>query len=313
MASEIPQKPDGTNTAVGDPPSEAISRFLTLDTIAKVVTIGIVPAAIGALHRVIAFALSGQVPVSVAVDLSAPKLGLLGLGLVVPGIILALAFALYFRLPARVPKPRIPTRVRARLVRWLSPHWAKARPHLKRALARPWVALAFAVIVTGIVLGFVFWYAIPTAWSLLTEANGPGSLLTVIVSGVLIPYGFALSLGPTAVPFRRFVIPAAAIIVVVAVSSSIGPTTAGTFVATLEFTNEAGMRNGTFSVLGEVDDATWLLRCSDPTARVTRIPTSSILTVRVAPFGPMPSVPTVAESERTGLWVAGFQQGCPSR
>jgi hypothetical protein len=263
-----------------------------VDAVAKVVALGVVPALVGALHRAIAFFLSGRVPAEVGVDLSVPQLALLGFALTLPGVVVGSAFVLYFRTPPKAPTPQLQEWARHRLGPFVVAHSKTVQ------------ILVFALMVTLVVFGM------PPVWSALITSNGPGTLLSNLVGFGVIAWGLRLGRAGPTVSFRRLLPLLGVMTVAVAGTSTIGPTTAGTLIGDLHLAPESNLPDGKYTILGETDTETWLLSCVAG-ASVVRVPTTSVLSMRVVPFSSPPPVPTIAESLRTGRWVAGFTQQCP--
>jgi hypothetical protein len=271
-----------------------------IDALTRLAALGVILPVTGGLHRAIAFAMSGLVPPFVGGDLAIPELALVGTGLLLPGVVIGVAFALWFRDPPRFRIPVPTLRLTPEVHAWL-----------RRGLQIRVVRLIVAVGLAALALGLILFVLTPGLFSILLASEGLGNLLTTVVTAAVVWWGYRLEREGRYVPLRRLLPMLVVLTLATALASSLGPTTAGTYIASVHFDAAAGVSDGTYSVVAESDGQTWLVSCTRP-ATVVRTATSLIGSLRLEAFGPGPTrIPTIAESLQSNVWVAGYQPRCP--
>jgi hypothetical protein len=200
----------------------------TIDAVVRCLGLGILLPVTGVLSRAVAFTIDGRVPALVATSMSIPELALLGVGLLLPGAVLGGLLALYFRQPVKIGRPRLPDRLTAYRRSLTSGMSARLRALSEQE------SLVFTSLIT-VVLSVAVVLTLPWVWGLLLEARGAGNLLSTLVTLGVMYWGFRIGRGVDLVPLHRLLPMVLVLSVSVGVASSLGPTTAGTFLAHLDF------------------------------------------------------------------------------
>jgi len=201
--------------------------------------VGVLLPATGALHRGTAFQLSGRIPFGLGATLPLGELAMLGAVVIVPGVVTGLLLAWLVRTPFKLGMPYPP-----RLKGLSTPK--------KVFVVALYVLLLLLVLYVAIVfLSQSFRMASQGINGLIGFALGTGVIFWASRTGRL----------TDTIPVSRLIPVVLAVTLVTAFGASIGPTTAGTTLARVEFTPDKGLTGGVYSILGEDDSTTWLLSC----------------------------------------------------
>lgn len=263
-------------------------RALSLESLGRLAAlVGLLLPATGALSREVAFAMSGHIPAGVGLSLSVPQLALVGLHAMLPGVLTGVGLAWFVRRPPRLGWPGLPD--------------LRGRSVSGRILA----VLGYAAIVLA--AGYAILPLVTV--SVQSALKSLPAAIATMTSVAVIVWASRLAKSHAVLPWTRLLPVVLVVAAVTAAGMAVGPTTAGTYIADVSFAAESGLSDGTFSVLGEDGDTTWLLAC-EPGSGALRVRSDLIESMRIRTFGPEVRSRSLEETLKQGLGP-GFVQQCP--
>ena len=260
----------------------------TLETLGKLAAVvGALLPATGALHRETAFGLSGRIPTGLGATLPLAELAMLGFYVLVPGVVVGIVLAWYLRTPVKLEMPHPPS---------------------LKGLSNPTKAIVAALYLLLMLL-LLYLVIVFVGQSIRAASQGISGLIGSALGAGVIFWSSRLARFTHTIPVSQLVPVVLVVILVSALGASIGPTTAGTTLAEVEFAPDKGLVRGVYTMLGEDDSTTWLLSCVAG-ATPERVRSTDIISMTVVRFGSPPPLRTTDEVLRLGLGP-GFVQRCP--
>jgi hypothetical protein len=247
----------------------------------------------GATYRVIAFSLSGRVPAEIGVVMPVTQLGVLGAQLMFYSAVGAILLALMLiGMPLAIGYIR----------RFDAPRWAS----LEHVEGWRRVAVLIALLPAS---GALLVVSVSLVGGQIRSAQSvTGFVSQAAGTGLILWFSRAVR-KQRRVPLRNVAAAVAVVALVVAIGSSLGPTTAGTRPMEVRFEPSVGLTDGMYTLLGEDEATAWLLPCTS-NALPVRVASDAIVSMSVRPYRVEPVTFSVSDAIAAGKFGPGFSSRC---